>query len=186
MIPYADQVQEARGRKTADFIGINYYTKAYVQWRPLAPAHKASAQLPVGVSFAGRKDDVFSDLEWAIHPEGLTRMLAFAGGYGLPIYVTENGIADREDRLRPGFLLSHLKKVARALADGIDVRGYYYWSLLDNFEWGKGFGPRFGLYHVDYETLARKPTKSAEVYRNIIEAHRAQDDGSPRVEYFRS
>jgi beta-glucosidase len=113
-------------------------------------------------------------------------MLAFAGGYGLPIYVTENGIADREDRLRPGFLLSHLKEVARALADGIDIRGYYHWSLLDNFEWGKGFGPRFGLYHVDYETFARKPTKSAEVYRNIIEAHRAQGDGSPRVEYFRS
>ncbi|PWU21031.1 MAG: hypothetical protein C5B48_11760 [Candidatus Rokuibacteriota bacterium] len=113
-------------------------------------------------------------------------MLAVAGGYGLPIYVTENGIADREDRLRPGFLLSHLKEVARALANGLDVRGYYHWSLLDNFEWGKGFGPRFGLYHVDYETLARKPTESAEVYRHIIEAHRAEGDGSPRVEYFRS
>ena len=186
MIPYADQVQEARGRKTADFIGINYYTKAYVQWRPLAPAHQAFARLPVGVSFAGSKDKVFSDVEWAVHPKGLTRMLAFAGGYGLPIYVTENGIADREDRLRPAFLHSHLKAVARALAEGIDVRGYYYWSLLDNFEWGKGFGPRFGLYHVDYETLARKPTKSAEVYRTIIEAHRAHGDGGPRVEYFRS
>src|SRR5260370_12260582 len=93
MIPYADQVHEARGRKTADFIGINYYTKAYVQWRPLAPAHKAPAQLPVGVSFAGRKDEVFSDLEWAIHPQGLTRMLAFARRFGPPLYVDEKRIS---------------------------------------------------------------------------------------------
>src|SRR5260370_31070173 len=101
MIPYADQVHEARGRKTADFIGINYYTKAYVQWRPLAPAHKAPAQLPVGVSFAGRKEEVFSDLEWAIHLKGLTKMLPFAGGHRLPIQVTQNRNAGSHDRLLP-------------------------------------------------------------------------------------
>jgi beta-glucosidase/6-phospho-beta-glucosidase/beta-galactosidase len=96
-----------------------------------------------------------------------------AGGYGLPVYITENGIADRDDLLRPEYLVSHLREVARAIENGIDVRGYYHWSLLDNFEWVKGFGPRFGLYRVNYETFERTPTRSALLYKRIIAAHSA-------------
>jgi len=67
--------------------------------------------------------------------------------------------------------LQHINEVAAAIHRGVDIRGYYHWSLLDNFEWIKGFWPRFGLYSVDYETLERKPTHSALVYRELIEAH---------------
>jgi beta-glucosidase len=172
-MPFASPVPEALGRRTCDFIGVNYYTKAYVQWRPRDAAPERPAALPVGVAFARRKEEA-SDLEWAVHPEGFHRMLMFAHRYGLPIYVTENGIADREDRLRPAYLRSHLRAVARAIRDGADIRGYYHWSLLDNFEWFKGFGPRFGLFHVDYSTFERTPTRSAELYREIIKTHQGR------------
>lgn len=170
-VPRARTVQEALGRKTVDFIGVNYYTKAYVQWRPKAPAQERPPELPIGLSFARRKETA-SDLGWAVHDAGFYRMIRMASRYGLPLYITENGIADREDAVRPKFIVSHLKKVAEAIREGIDIRGYYYWSLLDNFEWIKGFWPRFGLYQVNYETFERIPTRSAHLYREIIQAHR--------------
>ena len=167
LVPKAKPVKKALGRNTVDFIGINYYTKAYVQWRPKAPAQERPPELPIGITFARRKEAV-SDLDWAIHPAGLSRMIRFVRRYSLPIYITENGIADREDQLRPEFLNSHIEVIKKALFEGADIRGYYYWSLLDNFEWVKGFGPRFGLYHVDYETFQRTPTQSARLYQKII------------------
>lgn len=170
LIPSPRQVREALGRVTADFIGVNYYTKGYVQWRPRAPAPERPAELPLGIAFARRREEK-SDLEWAIHPEGLGRMLRFVRRYGLPIYITENGIADREDRHRANFIESHLAEVENAVRSGIPVRGYYHWSLLDNFEWVKGFGPRFGLYRVDYETFERTMNPSARVYRDWIRRH---------------
>jgi beta-glucosidase len=167
LIPTPSPVKEAIGRNTADFIGINYYTKAYVQWRPKAPAHERPPELPIGVTFARRKETV-SDLDWSIHPAGFYRMIRFVRKYCLPIYITENGIADREDKMRPEFLNAHIEILNRAISEGIDIRGYYHWSLLDNFEWVKGFHPRFGLYRVDYETFARTPTSSAHLYKKII------------------
>jgi beta-glucosidase len=178
LMPFARPVLEALGRRTCDFIGVNYYTKAYVEWCPREAVPENPASLPIGVAFGKRKEEV-SDLGWAIHPEGFHRVLMFAHRYGLPIYVTENGIADREDRRRPAYLRSHLQAVARAIRDGADIRGYYHWSLLDNFEWIKGFGPRFGLFRVDYATFERTPTRSAELYREIIRMHRARGDTSP-------
>jgi len=85
--------------------------------------------------------------------------------------VTENGIADAEDRLRPDFLKSHLQVIADAMDRGADIRGYFHWSLLDNFEWIKGFKPRFGLYQVDYGTYRRTPTDSAKLLKKIIDLH---------------
>lgn len=168
LIPYAPQVAEALGRRTTDFIGVNYYTKAYVQWWPRAPAQQERApQVPVGIVFARRKE-LMSDLDWAIYPKGLGKMLRKAALYGLPIYITENGIADREDKYRAQYIENHLEEVAKAVRGGMDIRGYYHWSLLDNFEWIKGFGPRFGLYKVDYETLERLPNKSTEVLSTWI------------------
>jgi beta-glucosidase len=178
LVPYARPVKEALGRNTVDYIGINYYTKAYVQWRPRDAAQERPAELPLGLEFARRKETT-SDVGWATHPAGLGRMIRFASRYGLPLYVTENGIADREDKLRGEHLLAHLREIARAIERGADVRGYYHWSLLDNFEWIKGFGPRFGLYRVDYSDFARTRTGSAELYREVIERHRG---GPPRGE----
>jgi beta-glucosidase len=170
LVPRAPQVQEARGRCTVDFIGVNYYTKAYVQWAPKNVAKEGPKELPIGLAFAQRQD-VVSDLGWAMNPAGFRRTLEYAASFGLPLYVTENGIADREDKLRPEYLSSHLKVLADTMASGVEIRGYYYWSLLDNFEWIKGFGPRFGLYQVDYETFERTPTRSAMMMKQLIEAH---------------
>ncbi len=163
-------VQEARGKVWADFLGVNYYTKAYMKWRPKDSSTETLAQMPVGVSFARRKEEQ-SDLGWAMHPQGFAKVLREAAAYGLPLYITENGLADREDRIRGAYLLAHLQEVASASRKGIDIRGYYYWSLFDNFEWIKGFGPRFGLFHVDYQTFARTPRPAALLYKRIIHAH---------------
>jgi beta-glucosidase len=168
LIPSALPVSEALGRKTADFIGVNYYTKAYVQWRPKQGATEGPSELPIGVSFARRKE-VVSDLGWAIHPKGFERILRFSGKYGLPLYITENGVADRDDNVRGEYIRNHIEALKSVRQDGIDIRGYYHWSLLDNFEWIKGFWPRFGLYQVDYGTFQRKPTGSSHIYKKLIE-----------------
>ncbi len=167
ILPAPAEVSEARGRRTVDFIGVNYYTKAYIQWRRNRPSLGIATPLPVQIAFA-RPREVQSDLGWAIHPEGFGRVLRLAGTYGLPIYVTENGIADKEDAHRAEYLRLHIKELEKVKAEGVDIQGYYHWSLLDNFEWVKGFGPRFGLYSVDYETFERRARESALAYRKII------------------
>lgn len=154
-------------RGTHDFIGINYYfaSKKRVQLWP--PQFKT---LP----WSGPK----TDMDWPICPEGLERALLDMKQYGVPLYITENGIADANDKLRADYIRDHLRAVERAQAQGADVRGYFYWSLLDNFEWAAGYGPRFGLVEVDFETQERKPRASAYVYKAIIEqAKREARDG---------
>jgi beta-glucosidase len=122
------------------------------------------------VHFARNNEDT-TEMGWAIHPEGLSRMIRFVKGYGLPIFITENGIADGKDEKRGKYLLSHLKEVARERELGANILGYYYWSLIDNFEWIKGFGPRFGLINIDYVTFERNVRESAKLYQSIISRH---------------
>jgi beta-galactosidase len=94
--------------------------------------------------------------------------------YGKPMYITENGIADAEDTLRPRFLVNHLKMLERAISEEkIDLRGYFHWLLTDNYEWAKGFGMKFGLYAVDLKTKKRAPRKSVETFCRIIETGEA-------------
>ena len=153
--------------------GLNYYMKAYVAAGPIegfsGKGNVVTAKVgkfTLGLLFA-RQEDKTSDMGWAIHPPGMGRMFRFLKRYRLPIYVTENGIADADDQHRSEFLLSHLKEVAKAICRGADIRGYYHWSLLDNFEWDSGFAPRFGLVEMDYETMARKTRQSAYAYAKI-------------------
>jgi beta-glucosidase len=138
-----------------DFIGLNYYFHTRVR----------------GFQFSfqsGQSDgSKVSDLGWEIFPEGIYHVLKKLKKYNLPIYITENGVADSKDRLRQDFIKEHLIWIYKAINDGVDVRGYLYWSLMDNFEWAKGFEPRFGLIHVDYETFERKPRPSANFYAEI-------------------
>lgn len=136
-----------RTRGFHDFIGVNYYFPS--KWQAW--------------------DVPKSDIGWPVYPQGLTDILLSLRQYNVPLYVTENGIADAHDRMRPDFIRDHLRAVAAAQAQGADVRGYLHWSLLDNFEWHLGFAPRFGLVEVDYKTLERKPRKSAYVFKAIIE-----------------
>lgn len=167
VFPKAKEVKIARGRKTYDFIGLNYYTKAYIQWRPRTQSKERDPKIPIGLSFARRKETA-SDLGWAIHPKGLTKMLEKLRRFSCPIFITENGIADADDALRSTYLETHIERVKLAKESGLDIRGYYHWSLIDNFEWVKGFWPRFGLFSVDYETFERKARPSAKIYASLI------------------
>lgn len=170
LIPAAPARSLATSKPSADYIGVNYYTKAYVRWRPRDASAGTVKGLPLGIAFARRNEEQ-TDVGWAIHPAGFRKILLQAASFGLPVYVTENGIADKGDQLRGRYLSAHLREIARLVAEGEDIRGYYHWSLLDNFEWKEGFGPRFGLYHVDYSSFAREARSSALLYRKIIRAH---------------
>lgn len=141
-----------------DFLGINYYFHVRFKNSDLSQLQiKTPSQL----------HDV-SDLGWEIYPEGIFEVLTdFADD--LPIYITECGIASTNDDRRNRFLIAYLQEVARAIRAGVNVRGFFYWSLIDNFEWHMGFEPRFGLVEVDYETLQRKIRPSALVYTDIIQ-----------------
>lgn len=153
------RVAEARG--TQDFFGINYYTRDVVHFS-LARARElfVARRVPEGAEL--------SDLGWEIYPPGLGDLLrSWAKRSGLPVIVTENGIADASDAKRARFIARHLVEVARAIGDGVAVLGYFYWSLLDNFEWAEGYEPRFGLIAVDYETQSRRIRESAHAYARI-------------------
>ncbi len=157
------RVSDARG--TQDFLGINYYSRDVVRF---SPKHAAEMFVERGVPEGA---DV-NDLGWEIYPEGLGMLLRTWGQRsGLPLYVTENGIADASDAKRGPFIVRHLAEVARAAQDGVDVRGYFHWSLLDNFEWAEGYEPRFGLVEVDYSTQERRPRPSAALYAKIAREH---------------
>ncbi len=147
--------------RTQDFLGINYYSRDLVRF---SPGHAAELFVSRGIPPGAE----VSDLGWELYPRGLGRVVRdWAARSRLPVFITENGIADHRDSQRAAFIRSHLAEVARALADGVDVRGYFHWSLLDNFEWAEGYEPRFGLAHVDYATGKRTLRESARVYARI-------------------
>ena len=140
---------------SVDYVGVNYYRRDRVRLSPFAPGLVAS-EPPTGPT---------NDLGWEIHPEGLLRLLRAAWSrYRLPLYVTENGIADAKGTLRADYLRGHAYAVSRAIAEDIPVRGYFHWTLMDNFEWAEGFAPRFGLYRVEYPSLERRPAGGAEAF----------------------
>jgi beta-glucosidase len=142
--------------RSLDYLGLNYYTRWKVKM--FAPDPHVAA-----------RGAVVNDLGWEIYPAGMERALRDLGELGVPIVITENGVADAADRLRPRALVETLRAVHRALAAGVPVLGYYHWSLLDNFEWADGYGGRFGLYRVDFTDPERPRTRteSAEVYARI-------------------
>ncbi|MCX6789017.1 MAG: family 1 glycosylhydrolase, partial [Candidatus Gribaldobacteria bacterium] len=103
-----------------------------------------------------------SDMGWEIYPAGIEQVLKNYAKFKKPLFIMENGLADQSDLKRAKFITDHLKYVHQAIGQGVDVRGYFYWSLMDNFEWAEGFGPKFGLYSVDRKTLVRAPRLSAK------------------------
>ena len=135
-----------------DFLGLNYY---HVD-RRVPGSHRT---LP--------KQCWMPEMGWETYPKGIYHRLMELKKFKKPIFITENGIADGKDEQREKFIKDHLRWVWQAIHDGVDVRGYMYWSLLDNFEWVRGFKPRFGLVEVDYATFARKIRPSALEYAKI-------------------
>lgn len=142
-----------------DFIGLNYYSRNRAGFR--SPFRKSSAEKTIP------SEGVFSDIGWEVYPQGIYHVLRDLKEYNLPIYITENGLADAKDQYRKDFIKDHLFYVHKAIDEGVDVKGYFHWSLMDNFEWAKGFTPRFGLVEIDYKTMERKPRSSALYYAEI-------------------
>jgi beta-glucosidase len=160
-----------------DFLGINYY---HPDWVRAAPARE-----PLGLEHVPPPPPT-SPLGWQIDPQGLRDLLArLVRDYGRrPIWITENGIPDEpetpagqglEDHARIDYLSTHLEALSAAIADGADVRRYFVWSLLDSFEWELGYGARFGLVHVDFETQRRALKRSARWYRGFIARARSDE-----------
>lgn len=153
-----------------DWLGVNYYTRHI-------NAHDANAPWPHLKD--GQGDLPKTQMGWEIYPDGLHHFLTrMARDYvgDLPLYVTENGMANADtlqdgavsDDVRTDFLFAHLGATKRAIADGANVKGFFYWSLLDNYEWAEGYEKRFGLVHVDYQTLARVPKSSYHAYARAL------------------
>lgn len=135
-----------------DFIGLNFYFHSGIDW-----------------GFNKNQNKVLSDVGWEIDPKGIYSVLRRLRKWGRPIIITENGVADARDIYRATYIENSLYWVERAINDGAAVQGYLHWSLLDNFEWSKGYWPRFGLVEIDYRTLERKIRPSAWRYKEIIE-----------------
>jgi len=148
--------------KSLDFIGINYYT------RNLIDAENWSFKdLLLATCSKGHNSLKKNSLGWEIYPEGLYNLLLRLKRYNLPIFILENGICTPDDNLRWDFIHAHLENIHLAIAGGAKVLGYIYWSLLDNFEWDKGFSPRFGLAEVDYNTYKRTIRESARKFSEV-------------------
>jgi beta-glucosidase len=111
-------------------------------------------------------------MDYASYPEGFYRAIKTVSEFGVPIYITENGIADAKDDRRELFINQYLYVVSKAIADGYNIKGYYYWSLMDNFEWSLGYEMKFGLFGVDMPTQTRYLKKGAQRYRDIIKESR--------------
>lgn len=148
-----------------DFIGLNYYTRDRVAFDLRRPMELFARRFPT--PGAEISDNGPYGTYGEIYPEGLYRALKRVARLGRPIYITETGLPDADDDQRPRFLLTHLAQVHRAIAEGLPVRGFYFWSLLDNFEWSEGWGLRFGLVAYDPQTGERRMRPSGQLYAAI-------------------
>lgn len=149
-----------------DWLGINYYTRQVVASRLFGDRGPGGAPYEV---IADPKRP-HNDMGWEIYPEGLYRALVRFKDYPWPLIVTETGVADRAGTIRPGFIRAHAYAVDRARAEGVNVRGFIYWSLIDNFEWSHGYEGRFGLYTIDFAgdpALARRPTPAVATFQEL-------------------
>jgi beta-glucosidase len=187
-----------------DFLGVNYYNGGAVCAHPSAEDEalptQAAVTRPTSDPNVGRGDAYpvsrglpRTAMDWEVQPDGLRRLLEglhrdYTGPAGIPLYVTENGAAyddvvlpdgSVDDRERAAYVLAHVRAVADAVRAGADVRGYFVWSLLDNFEWAYGYAKRFGIVHVDFATQRRTPKRSASVLSRVARTGRLDgDEGS--------
>jgi beta-glucosidase len=141
----------SRVKSYTDFIGLNYYFHNRIRY-----------------GLNKNDNERVSDMGWELYPSGISSILEKLKEFKLPVYITENGLADNADTNRAWFIHETLKEIYYSINNGVDVRGYFHWSLLDNFEWDKGFWPEFGLIHVERSTMKRTIRSSAEKYSDII------------------
>jgi beta-glucosidase len=151
-------------RGSVDWVGVNYYMRISVTLNPAALSNVTAGtyDAPPGIETTA--------MGWQVYPPGFRLTLVDAyRRLGVPIWITENGCSDPGDDLRRRYLISHIDQVGRAIEDGADIRGYFHWTLIDNFEWREGFEQRFGLITMDHEDpeLVRRPKPSAEMFKRI-------------------
>ena len=161
-------------KQPIDFLGVNYYTRRVEQHYP--------SHLPLRTKHVPQPQHITTDTHWEVFPEALTRVLLWVneryGAGTLPVYITENGAAFYdpphtidgrvEDPLRVEYYRQHLRAAHEAMKQGVNLRGYYAWSLLDNYEWAHGYSKRFGIVHVDYSTQQRTIKSSGRYYSSVI------------------
>jgi len=171
-----DLADIAEAQVPIDFLGINYYTRNIIH-------HDESDEL-LNVGFSKTEGAAHTAMGWEVYPDGLLHTLVYIhNAYRPPaIYITENGCAYDDpapengvvdDPERTTYYRLHLDAIERAIELGVPMKGYFAWSLMDNFEWAEGYSRRFGLYHVDFETLERTPKSSALYYRDRISQARS-------------
>jgi len=153
---------------TSDFIGIAHYWAQMCAFDPARPQDQFVRRFnPPG--------EPVTDMGWASNPAWMRQVLGELKAYGKPVYVTENGIANADDAVREAYLPGVLASVHGAIEDGVDVRGYFHWTNLDNFEWARGYAPKFGLVAVDRRTLERTVKPSGRLYGRIAAANALPD-----------
>lgn len=152
-----------RLKNNIDYVGVNYYMRMLVKASLSHPANWAKRW--------DTKTSRRSDTGWELYPKGIYRVTQKVRKYGLPILITENGIADKNDKLRSQFIEEHVSEIMRSKEDGANIRGYFYWSLLDNYEWSEGFWPKFGLIEIDRKTQKRSLRESAKNINKIIKKY---------------
>jgi len=153
--------------RAIDYLGINYYTRHLLD----SPGWTVKALL-TDVCKNNHDNLKKNSLGWEIYPQGLFNLIMYLKKYKMPIFILENGIYTEDDNLRWEFICEHLRNVYRARQEGADVRGYLHWSLIDNFEWNKGFSPRFGLIAVDYRTYKRTVRESGKKFSLVCKTGR--------------
>jgi beta-glucosidase len=162
-------------KNTMDWLGVNYFTRMVVGLSPLERGF---------ITQHPQKKRPMTDMDWEIFPEGLYRTVnQVRRRYGddIPLFITECGLADAEDKLRPRFITDHLGWTHRLIEEGANIKGFFYWSLTDNWEWALGDWPRFGLYGVDYETKERIERPSARLFADIAKNNALPDELPPRL-----
>lgn len=156
-------IEKLLRKKALDYIGVNYYSRNLVDAR----SWRIRALLLDTCSY-NHHPLPKNSLGWDIYPQGLYKLLIALKRYNKPVLIAENGICTEDDDLRWDYIRLHLEELHRAIGRGVKVLGYIYWSLIDNFEWDKGFAPRFGLVHVDYQTQKRTIKASARKLAQVV------------------
>ena len=153
-------------KDTCDYVGINYYSRLRVGLEPRSPK---TLFFQISVPPHMPQGDSGIEVPYGeAYPQGLRQAVEHFTAFKKPVYILENGVPDRADRIRPWVIESTVKQMRELLAEGVDLRGYFHWTLADNFEWGEGWHLRFGLFELDPATQKRTPRKSAELYSRLI------------------
>ena len=144
---------------STDFFGLNYYSHNHLKMQ-------YSLKEPFTMQYPD--EDTMTDMQYTIYGEGMYRAIQSVSVLDVPILITENGIADAEDNRRELYIRRYLYAVSRAIEDGFNITGYFYWSLMDNFEWAFGYDMKFGLFSVNFKTQERSIRNGAETFMKIV------------------